>query len=229
MEEAAELELVMARKRKSLREWKGAPKRHLRDSDDPQVCRLIDAASAGEVLDIVYLGGSRPGTSRQILPRAVYFSVGFGYYVEAYDYRRKEGRTFRVDRIQLLGEPASAPRTVRSRQLPKPQPAPKPQPVRTSESTCFIATCVYESEESWQVLELRSFRDVILQRWVMGRALIQIYEFLGPFLASLIGRSGMTKRTVRFIISAAVVPLALMCLRGKPKFQDQPFTEIESE
>ncbi len=114
----------MATKKRPLGDWKNAPKRYLRDSDDPQVRRLIDAAAAGELLDIVYLGGSQPGTSRQILPRAVYFAIDFGYYVEAYDYRRQGNRTFRVDRIQgLAGQPASR-RTVRPRRSQEPQPAP---------------------------------------------------------------------------------------------------------
>ena len=85
---------------------------------------MIEAASAGELLEIVYLGGSQPGTSRQIRPEAVYFAIGFGYYVEAYDYRRRENRTFRVDRIQGLAGQAGIQRTVRPRRLQKAQPAP---------------------------------------------------------------------------------------------------------
>ena len=114
----------MATKKRPLGDWRNAPKRYLRDSADPQVRRMIEAASAGELLEIVYLGGSQPGTSRQILPEAVYFAIDFGYYVEAYDYRRREDRTFRLDRIRVLGGQAGAQRSGRAHQSPKPQPAP---------------------------------------------------------------------------------------------------------
>jgi predicted DNA-binding transcriptional regulator YafY len=118
------LDSAMAKKTRPLGDWRKAPKRYLRDSDDPQVYRMIEAASGGELLEIVYSGGSQPGTSRQILPKTVYFAIGFGYYVEAYDYRRGEDRTFRLDRIRVLGGQASAQRPARPRRSGRSQPAP---------------------------------------------------------------------------------------------------------
>lgn len=114
----------MTTKKRPLGDWKKSVKRYLRDSDDPQVQRIIDAASAGELLEIAYSGGSRPGSSRRILPKAVYFAIDFGYYVNAYDYRRREDRTFRLDRLRVLGELKGAQRPVSRRRSSQPQPSP---------------------------------------------------------------------------------------------------------
>ena len=124
-EKLRQAELFMSRKRRLLREWKGAAKRYVKSSDDPRVSRLLEGASAGEILDIVYHGGSAPGSSRQIVPRNVYFSVDFGHYVEAYDYRRKAIRTFRVDRIDLPIRSAHTRQTSKSPRIVQSPPAPE--------------------------------------------------------------------------------------------------------
>jgi predicted DNA-binding transcriptional regulator YafY len=111
----------MANKRKSLASWKKSEKRYLRDSNDPQVKQLIDAASDGEFLEISYDGGSRPGSIRKILPKDVFYVPDFGNYVSAYDYLRHEDRTFRLSRIRVLDEIKDSPKPNNQQPLSEPK------------------------------------------------------------------------------------------------------------
>ena len=122
----------MARKMRALRDWKNANKRYIGNSSDARVSQVIDAASTGEILEITYFGGSQPGASRQISPRAVFISDNYRHYVEAYDYRRKTFRTFRLDRMQVLGTQASTPS---SRNNPKPHQPRATRPVTVTPET----------------------------------------------------------------------------------------------
>lgn len=53
-----------------------------------------------------------------------------------------------------------------------------------SKSGCFIATAVYGDYNAYEVVLLRKFRDDILSKTIPGKIFINIYYFLGPFLAS---------------------------------------------
>jgi tetratricopeptide (TPR) repeat protein len=51
---------------------------------------------------------------------------------------------------------------------------------------CYIATMAYGSYEHPQVLELRQFRDEILQKTIAGRLFIKTYYFISPKLVELL-------------------------------------------
>ena len=122
----------MPRKMRALRDWKDANKRYIGNSSDPLVSQVIDAASTGEILEITYHGGSQPGASRQISPKRVFISDNYRHYVEAYDYSRKTSRTFRLDRMQVLGAQASTPS---SRNNSKPHQPRTARPVTVTPET----------------------------------------------------------------------------------------------
>ena len=80
--------------------WKSAARHPVTRSDDPILARLLAAASAGSALDVIYYGGSFPGTIRRMSPRAVFTVGGFaGTYLEARCHWRQETRTFNTARI----------------------------------------------------------------------------------------------------------------------------------
>jgi len=66
--------------------------------------RIADAVGTGEVVDIVYDGGSQPGTRREIVVLAF-----DGLHVSARCMATNETRTFRVDRMRLPEEVPGAP------------------------------------------------------------------------------------------------------------------------
>jgi len=72
-------------------------------------------------------------------------------------------------------------------------------------SGCFIASAVYQSYDSPEVLILRKFRDTVLLRSISGRLLISIYYSLSPPIASLISRSrflrSLSKTTLDLIVT----------------------------
>ncbi len=170
----------MARKKRTLGAWNKAPSRHVHRSVEPKVNELLEASSSGEVLDISYQGGSAPGTSRQVLPKRVYFKEGYGLYLEAFCYRRRSDRSFRVDKINLLrGEkefsrphtplsPVRYPAPSRERLLPqstyesrKPNVIPQPRqnrdpPRDDSEGSPF-----------WGLIKILFFIG-ILAAWLLG-------------------------------------------------------------
>ncbi|MDC3279698.1 WYL domain-containing protein [Gammaproteobacteria bacterium] len=111
----------MANKKRSLDNWNKSGKHFLKDSDDPQVQRLIDAASDGELLEITYDGGSQPGSSREILPKEVFFVPNFGHYVSAHDYRRQEERTFRLSRLRVLDDIKGVPAPIDQHSFVEPE------------------------------------------------------------------------------------------------------------
>lgn len=78
-----------------LARWQAAARRPLADSADPILSRLLAAAHAGEALDVIYYGGSFPGTIRRVTPLGLFTVDGFsGIYLEARCHWREEVRTF---------------------------------------------------------------------------------------------------------------------------------------
>ncbi|MBT2989956.1 MAG: WYL domain-containing protein [Candidatus Thiodiazotropha sp. (ex Ctena orbiculata)] len=90
----------------SLDDWKNASKSSVSRNHSPQVRRLIDARDNGELIDIVYMGGSTPGEKRSIMPKEVFQVDGFGsyLYVRAFCAAREEDRVFRLDKIHFLDD-----------------------------------------------------------------------------------------------------------------------------
>lgn len=83
-----------------LARWQSGERRPLTTSTDPLLARLLAAASAGEALDVLYYGGTFPGTVRCVTPLALFTVEGFsGTYLEARCHWRQEVRTFNTARI----------------------------------------------------------------------------------------------------------------------------------
>jgi len=66
---------------------------------------------------------------------------------------------------------------------------------------CFIATAAFGSGLEPQAQTLRVFRDEHLARRFTGRAVIYVYEWLGPYLASIVRRSEALRVLVRHVLT----------------------------
>jgi hypothetical protein len=64
-------------------------------------------------------------------------------------------------------------------------------------SGCFIATAVYGSYDSPQVLRFRQFRDQALLRNTFGRPFVKLYYQFGPYLATFVAKSRFLKAITR--------------------------------
>lgn len=71
---------------------------------------------------------------------------------------------------------------------------------------CFIATAVYDSPVGPELDTFRSFRDEVLLSSVLGYALVHVYYFFSPTLASLIARSTSCKAVVRKLVFEPLLP-----------------------
>jgi len=72
---------------------------------------------------------------------------------------------------------------------------------------CFIATAVFENVDAPEVILLRLFRDkYLLQNWG-GRAMIRVYEWIGPILATIIGWQEFERSIVKEILQLLILPL----------------------
>jgi hypothetical protein len=81
---------------------------------------------------------------------------------------------------------------------------------------CFVATAVYGSPMAQEVQVLQHYRDAVLTSSPLGRALVRLYEEVGPRAASLIeGREG-TKTLIRACLLRPLVCLARFATRRHP-------------
>ena len=62
---------------------------------------------------------------------------------------------------------------------------------------CYIATMAYGSYEHPQVLELRKFRDEILQKNITGRLFIKAYYFISPKLVRILKNKKIINNLIR--------------------------------
>ena len=73
---------------------------------------------------------------------------------------------------------------------------------KESSSGCFIATATMGDYNHPYVIELRHFRDQVLQQHVVGRRSIKIYYRYSPFFAQIISKSQFLKKiTYHLIVS----------------------------
>jgi predicted DNA-binding transcriptional regulator YafY len=91
---------------KDLKNWQKALRKPVRTSREPLVNLLLEASKNGEYVEIIYSGGSTPGTKRSIVPVQLFSVKGYddSIYLEAICDLRKETRTFRLDRLELVSE-----------------------------------------------------------------------------------------------------------------------------
>jgi hypothetical protein len=71
--------------------------------------------------------------------------------------------------------------------------------------SCFIATACCDSAFAPEVIFLKGFRDNIMQRSVLGTAVIKIYYMLSPPIARFISRHFYLKKIVRACIIRPIV------------------------
>jgi hypothetical protein len=67
-------------------------------------------------------------------------------------------------------------------------------------SFCFIATAVYGSYNSPEVMILRSFRDEYLLKTYFGKLLVWFYYMLSPQAAKLIQQNKFLKKIIEIIV-----------------------------
>jgi len=65
------------------------------------------------------------------------------------------------------------------------------------ETGCFIATAVYGSSSSPEVMKLRRFRDEQIQHYFFGRLFIQLYYRVSPIMAEYIKDKDLWKTFLR--------------------------------
>jgi hypothetical protein len=69
---------------------------------------------------------------------------------------------------------------------------------------CFVATAAYGVPFADEVETLRRFRDQVLARSPLGRALVRAYETLSPPLAALIAARAWARALARFLLRPVV-------------------------
>jgi hypothetical protein len=76
---------------------------------------------------------------------------------------------------------------------------------QVEESGCFIATAVYEREDHFNLIVLRSFRDNFLGTYAYGRKFISFYYKHGPSLAKKVSGNRLLKRFFKFFVDLGVL------------------------
>lgn len=88
--------------------------------------------------------------------------------------------------------------------------------VRTTEidfatvDPCFVATAAYGTALADEVWVLRRFRDRVLMRSTVGRALVDVYYALGPHAAKIISRRPWLRTITRHLLTPIVAFAAAM-------------------
>ena len=86
-------------------DWQEADRFSVTASDDPMFQAIKTAVDESRWLDVVYFGGNNPGGRRQIKPLEIYGVEGYSEtYVRAFCSVRQEVRTFRLDRLTIVGQ-----------------------------------------------------------------------------------------------------------------------------
>jgi hypothetical protein len=76
--------------------------------------------------------------------------------------------------------------------------------VPTKKEGCYIATAVYGSYESPEVLKLRKFRDNVLKKHMLGRLFIKTYYTISPTLANKLKKYPKINNKVKHILDKFV-------------------------
>jgi hypothetical protein len=84
--------------------WGRKQRRRIRESDDPKVRRLNEAAADGAFIEVRDHGGDRPGVVRAIRPHGVFQLGGDDkhLYLHAFCRESDDERAFRLDQLELL-------------------------------------------------------------------------------------------------------------------------------
>lgn len=71
---------------------------------------------------------------------------------------------------------------------------------KAKDSSCFVATVVFEESDSESLVTLRRYRDEELRTIMFGRLAISIYELIGPVLARGILQAPRIRKTIRRVV-----------------------------
>lgn len=71
-------------------------------------------------------------------------------------------------------------------------------------SGCFVATVTYGDEDFVEVQFLRSFRDEVLSRSLLGRFFIRVYYQVGPYVARVVELSPTLRVLSRSVLDKIV-------------------------
>jgi hypothetical protein len=74
----------------------------------------------------------------------------------------------------------------------------------TTVSPCFVATAAYGTPMAEEIRALRRFRDRHLRSNAAGRALVSVYESVGPDLAAVIREDEQLRAAARILLAPAV-------------------------
>jgi ankyrin repeat protein len=84
-------------------------------------------------------------------------------------------------------------------------------PSKSSTQGCFIATAVYGSPFTPEVVMLKAFRDIILNRYVLGKFIIKNYYKISPNIAKQLSKHNSLCFLVKLIIDTCFIfPLKLL-------------------
>lgn len=79
-----------------------------------------------------------------------------------------------------------------------------------NDTNCFIATAAYGSPMEKQVKSLRRFRDDVLRKTSLGRALVAAYYTLSPPAARWIAQKSYRRTTARIVLTPIVFTITAM-------------------
>jgi hypothetical protein len=77
--------------------------------------------------------------------------------------------------------------------------------IKETSSGCFIATAVYGSYDTPELIILRTFRDQVLLNSLPGKIFVKAYYYLSPPIANFIQKSKILKTTVRRLIIGPLI------------------------
>jgi hypothetical protein len=79
-------------------------------------------------------------------------------------------------------------------------------PERTGNAVdaCFVATAAYGTVMANDVEVLRSFRDSVLRRSVLGELFVESYYTFGPAVAGVVGQSELLRASARDALAPVV-------------------------
>lgn len=86
-------------------------------------------------------------------------------------------------------------------------PSLKDKITKVPKEGCYIATCVYGSYDSPEVLILRKYRDNYLSKSVIGKIFIKTYYIVSPILVRLLGNKRPFKSLFRGILDNFIIKL----------------------
>ena len=85
---------------------------------------------------------------------------------------------------------------------------------KAKDSSCFVATATFGTADDTTVVYLRSYRDLVLEEYALGRAFIVTYWMVGPVLASVVRFIPITR-----LILKPLLKLITSCLINTKEYQ----------